>query len=380
MNLLINFSTLKVGGGQNVAMNFLSKIFEVFLDDVNLFFIVAKNSEPHKYLKEINYKNFIVVSNNPIKRIFFENFESKEILKLWNIDIIYTYFGYGLFPKNYIQVSGVAVSNVFFPEINFWDYYPFHKKFVKKLIDKYRIYGIKKANALIFENKTMENRCKQFKWNYHTTFIKPSIINYKNSKYENSIQWDFIKSDIPKGLFLCGWHLNKNVLIIPKIAKILKNKNIKYKFIITAGNKKGNFIYERFKQLISEYHVNDYIEIIEPVKKSQLKFLYENIQHVFLLSKLESFSNNIIEAWFFEKPLIITDALWSKDICNNAALFVDRDKEESITSGIIKLINDSNFTKSLINEGKKELSTYPTIEQKILLEINFIKEVYEKKS
>mgnify|MGYP000255763488 CR=1 FL=1 len=30
----------------------------------------------------------------------------------------------------------------------------------------------------------------------------------------------------PLGLFLCGWQLNKNIMLIPKIAKILKNMGI----------------------------------------------------------------------------------------------------------------------------------------------------------
>jgi len=136
MNVLINFSTLKAGGGQNVAMNFLYKVFDIKPNDINLFFLVAKNSSPHKFLQERYYKNFFVVDIHPLKRIYFEIFKSKILLEKWNIDIIYTYFGYGLFPKQYKQVSGVAVSNLFFPEIDSWEGYPIHIKLKKKKILK----------------------------------------------------------------------------------------------------------------------------------------------------------------------------------------------------------------------------------------------------
>jgi hypothetical protein len=379
MNILINFSTLKAGGGQNVAMNFLYEIFKINDLKHNLFYFVAENSLPHKFLEEKDYEYYYIVSSNPIKRIFFEMFQSKKILEKWNIDIIYSYFGYGLFPKKYIQVSGVAVSNIFFPEIDFWDGYPFYKKIAKKIIDKFRIYGVKKANGLIFENKAMEERCKKFGWNINTIFIKPSIIDY-NELYidKKKITWEFINQPSYRGLFLCSWHLNKNLLIIPKIASILKANGIDYKFIITAGHRKNNFIYKKFISLMQDYDVKNYIDIIEPVDKSQLKYLYNAIDHVFLLSALESFSNNIVESWYFEKPLIITNALWAKSICKKAALYVNRNDENDIVNGILKLIKYKTLVNRLINEGKKELMKYPSIKEKTLQELNFLEDIYEK--
>ncbi len=60
MNIMINFSTLKKGGGQNVAMNFLYEIFNIDLEDT-LYFFVANGSDPHIYLEQNGLNNYYVV-------------------------------------------------------------------------------------------------------------------------------------------------------------------------------------------------------------------------------------------------------------------------------------------------------------------------------
>ena len=114
---------------------------------------MAKNSAAHIFLIKNGYFNFTILSNNPIKRILFELFLSKKILVANNIDIIYTYFGIGMFAKRIPQVSGSADSNLYFPEIDFWSHYKGIPRFKKWLIDTYRLWGIKRASAVIFENK-----------------------------------------------------------------------------------------------------------------------------------------------------------------------------------------------------------------------------------
>ena len=57
MNVLINLSHLKIGGGQNVGLNFISTLKLINTDEFNFVFIAAKNSMIHNFLKE-NIKLF----------------------------------------------------------------------------------------------------------------------------------------------------------------------------------------------------------------------------------------------------------------------------------------------------------------------------------
>lgn len=374
MNVLINFSTLKCGGGQNVSMNFLYSFEKMELADINLLFFVAEGSEPHLYLEKIHYPNYFIVPRNPLTRILFEIFLSYKCLKECNIDIIYSYFGTGFFTKKIPQVSGSADSNLYFPEIDFWSDYKGIERLKKWIIDLYRIWGVKRSNAVVFENEALEARAKILFKLKNTTLIKPSI-NFEFEHKHFRLPSD-IPEGVPKGLYLCGWHPNKNYIIIPELASELKQIGVPFHFIITAPPD-NSLRHKQFVELISKFNVHEMVSIVGQVRKDQLQSLYEQIDYVFLLSKLESFSNNIIESWFFNKPLIVTDAAWSKSICGEAALYVNRDSIGDIVDKILLTKSDAELRQRIISNGSIKLKEYPTIEERINQELEFLRNVYK---
>lgn len=373
MNILINLSTLKKGGGQNVGLNFLSGLLELKDYNDTYFFLVVKNSQIHEFLLDNNRKNILITSPSPIKRIYKEVFTMSSIFRKLKIDVIYTYFGYGLFRSDIPQICGVAVSNIFFPEIKFW-HGNFRHVLLRKIIDRYWIFGIKRADALIFENKIMEKRCQiiyGFPEN-RTVYISPSF----NSDYNSTIlEIEGLKENTVKLLMLCGWQLNKNIMRVPEIAFNLKKTNQSYQFIITAP-KDNSKEHKKFISLSKHFGVEDMINLIGPVKKKYLDSLYKQIDYVLLMSKLESFSNNIIEAWNFKKPLIVSNEQWSNSICKNAAYYIQRESPGEIANSIDELRQDKDLQNKLINEGTSQLNDYPSILEKTKSEILFIKKIY----
>jgi len=373
MNLLINLTTLKKGGGQNVALNFLQSLnTEGKLG--NFTYAVVKNSAIHSFLERNSVKKIIFMPKNPIFRILTEFFLGHTIVSKNKINIIYTYFGIGLYPKKILQVSGSADSNIYFPEIDFWSDYKGIKAIIKKIIDLYRIWGLKRMTAVIFENKVMEERSKEIFGLKETIFIMPSI----NSSFhkEKSEQSFCSQKKIFKGLFFCGWQKNKNYMLIPELAAELKKQNQNFEFIFTAPKDFSNEHLE-FLEKLKVFDVENNVRLIGTVDKKDIPSLYDEIDFVFLLSKLESFSNNIIEAWYFEKALMISDELWSKSICEDAAIYVDRNNVKDIASSICDLIKNENMYDNLIKKGKERISTYPTIKERTEQELNYLYKIYE---
>ena len=372
MKVLLNLSTLKKGGGQNVALNFLHSLENLGLLNDNFHFFVAEDSAPLKFLSKNKGDNYTVLPSNPVKRILFELFSSKKILSAKKIDIIYTYFGIGMFTKKIPQISGSADSNLYFPEINFWTHYKGISRLKKWIVDSYRIWGLKRADAVVFENELMLERSKELFGLKETTFIKPSINMDVSSRDLELLE----VSNKPRGLFLCGWQLNKNIMLIPEIALHLKKNDIPFEFAITAPIDKSD-MHLKFLDLVKQNNVEEYIKIIGSVKKEELASLYQKIDFVFLLSKLESFSNNIIEAWFYKKLLIISNELWAKSICKESALYVERDDSKMIADEIVRALKNDEIRSQIIKNASKEILDYPTINERTIAELNYIRQVYE---
>ena len=373
MKILVNLATLKKGGGQNVGLNFLKSLKEKEHELSNYHFVVARNSEIEKFLNTNGFTSYTIVSQNPLRRMFFERFRGGALLRKHKIEIIYTIFGIGLYPNRFKQVSGSADSNIFFPEVDFWGDYKGIERFKKSIVDKYRINALKRATAVIFENESMMIRSKKLYKLKHTVYIKPSInVKFKNDILElNTLEFS------KKGLFFCGWQKNKNYEIIPLLAQEIKNRKIDFQFFITAPNDHSEE-HKKFEENLEKFGVKDMVNIIGEVKKNEIASLYNQIDFVFLLSKLESFSNNIIESWHFKRPLVLADEEWSRSICKNAAKYINRNDVKMIADAVEYLIDNKKEYARLTASGTKELSMYPTISEKTNQELDYIKSIYGK--
>lgn len=373
IRVLVNFATLKQGGGQNVAMNFLYAVGSTpgLLDGFFIFYLVAKDSEPHRFLEKMGADNYRVFSRNPTIRILQEIFYGSLIVHRNNFDVIYSYFGYGQFFTRIPQICGAADSNLFFPEIDFWSQYRGLSLLKKRLVDIYRLSNIKRAHAVIFENAVMEERARKIYTLKRTKVILPSIAISDSSENKQFLSF---RPGVARGLFLCGWQLNKNVFLIPEIAAVLKARGCDFQFILTAPLD-GSENHRKFEELVRKYGVEELVSLIGPVGKDHLGDLYRSIDFVLLLSKLESFSNNIIEAWFYHRPLLISDELWAHSICGDAAIYVNRDSAEYISSKIMVLIEDEIMRTTVIENGRAALAGYPTIEERISQEMEYVRHV-----
>jgi hypothetical protein len=377
INVLINLIPIKKGGGQQVASNFVIHILQHI--ELTPIFLVTEDTFIQKLLLELKAQKVYTIKKGLIERFHFQIFQLKKIFKKEKVALIYTLMGPGLLYKNIKSVTGCAYSNLFFPEINFWGQYPFLKRIQLRLIDKYRLATTLKSDAIIFENEAMMYRCQSL-FNYpknKTKLILPSISEYSQLLFiEDEVKKHFKNINVSSYniLMLTGWHKNKNIEMVPFILKELYKNNIyDVCFIISVSPNDPNSI--KLIDSAASLGVEKNIVFIDTVAPNALPVLFEKIHAMILLSLLESFSNNIIEAWYFNKPLFISDEEWSMAICKDAAIYVKRNSSEDIAKKIIDFRKDKTMQETICKNAKRILVHYPSPKQKVDLQIDYLKEI-----
>ncbi|MBB5396048.1 glycosyltransferase [Mucilaginibacter sp. AK015] len=379
MNILLNLIPVTFGGGLQVAANFIDTVIDHNGYGHNWWIMVAKGDELSNILRRRNYKNTIEVDNSPLKRMWFEKFKINDIIQNNKIDIMYSY-GPGIPQDTIPTVVRSAYSNLYYPEIDFWGNWPLKKRIIAKVKDKYRLATTLKADALIFENKGMRSRAiKNFGYNSNNTFfIKPSVSQFNSGEIDKKKipeKFKGIPADNFNIVMLTAWHKNKNIDLVPYILKELKDEgvtDVNYLISVEADHPYSHTLMAKAK----EFGVETNIYLLGRVKVDEVKYLYAVSSASMLLSKLECFSSNIIEAWTYQKPLLLADEEWARSICEDAVIYVDRDDAQQIADKIRQLKTVKGTYKTIVDNGLTQIKTYNTPEQKVIKQIKFLEFVY----
>ena len=376
MNILIDTTSLTQGGGQKVAWNFINELLDHPRENHSFSFFCARGTAIHDALLDRGAENVCAAPASTGGRILWQLTEAPRLLRRIRPDVIYLMFGACLYPRRYCQVCGEADSNLFFPEVDFWSEYSGLKKKWKCLKDYYRVFMLKRADGIIFENQAMLERCKKLypELKDRICFIKPSIS--KRDEKQNPPQTE--NKNFFSLLMLCSWQPNKNYAVMPAVLRILKDRNIPVKLSFSVGWEDQNAEAKKFHALLKKYDVEDLVEFLGTVPPHAIPETYEKTDAVLLLSKLESFSNNIIEAWKFGRPIIVSDMEWSRSIIGDAGCFVNRDDPADIADAVEKIASDKVYRDSLIRQGTEMLQCYPDISQHVDMVMDFLKKVGKK--
>jgi glycosyltransferase involved in cell wall biosynthesis len=159
---------------------------------------------------------------------------------------------------------------------------------------------------------------------------------------------------------------------------MLENGLDNFKFVLTMDEQ--NHYAKEVLDSIVDMKLKDYIVNLGPVDNHKVANLIEQCDAMINIARLESFSNNFVEAWQMEKVLFVTDDEWAKDSCGSAAVYLDVNDHESMINSVRKVMNDEKYYSNIIDNGKKQLNTYPTPKEKISQFVEIINKYSQKGS
>lgn len=360
MNVLIDCSNLKVGGGIQVATSFLNDLYDLDLQKDNLigdlyFFIVLSPQMSNKLDKTVfsDKFHFIDLPDDIFKSKIKTSLHLIKIEKKYSIDKVFCVFGPSYYKSIVPKIVGYAIPHFIYLDSPYFKTLNIKSKLMNYLNKRVKPVLFKKnSDYLVFETEDARNRfCKLYGYDVNNTqvvsntlnriFLTPNKWVYKefNFKSKNNI------------LVLSANYSHKNLSIIPKVVDVLiqKLKFTDFKFVISQKKEVLKF----------EDEYDEYIEYLGYVSLDELPALYQSVNLLFLPTLLECFSTTYLEAMFMKVPIVTTDLSFARNICSDAAIYFSPTSESSAAHCIHKVLINGNLKQMLIKKGLKNLERFP---------------------
>lgn len=358
MNILVNCSNLKAGGGLQVADSICSQLNNYHQ---HRFYIVLSSyleSTKHKIKCYGNVEVYTYNIPNNLKTILLgrDKFLDKLVANN-NIDIVLTVFGPSRWCPKVPHLSGFAMPHLVIPESPFFISQPLAQRIKWNLWCKIRQWSFKRSAKYFWtENPYISAKLEKLLMN-RTVY---TVSNYYNQVFDKPEKW--IKSiklpefDGVTCLSISTHYPHKNFEILIECVRILKEKypKVQVRFVLTFTE----------NEMPVPHDVRDSFVFIGRVNVAECPSLYEQCDMMFMPSLLECFTACYPEAMRMEKPIVTTDMAFAKGLCGNAACYYSAVDSVAAAEAIYKVATNKDYARQLIENGKKQLKTFYNYSQR----------------
>lgn len=371
MNILVNASNLKLGGGVQVADSVICQLNRF---SQHHFIVVLSDYLKTTALRISGYPNVDVVNyniNNSLNTLLLgRNSFLDNIVKTENIDCVLTIFGPSRWNPKCHHISGFAMPHLVLPDSPYFKLLHGIAKFKSALRLRFVEQAFKRSTKYFYTENIYISNILKHKWpNHHVE----TISNFYNQIFDHPDKW--IKVNLPtfEGISMLTISANyphKNLPIAVEIAKILnvKHPNFKFRFIITVDE----------EQIAIPQELSSNFLLIGKVDITECPSLYQQADITFLPTLLECFSANYPESMRMGVPIVTTDMEFARGLCGDSALYYSPLNAEEAADRIYKLSTNPKLRENLIENGKKKLLYFDNFEVRASKLIDYCERITSK--
>lgn len=364
MNILINASNLKQGGGIQVADSICKQLTRF---DKNQYVVVLS-----PFLKETaeavsKYPN-VIVEVYHIKYTAWLLLTGRDkkldgFVKKHNVDKVLTVFGPSWWIPRVPHLCGFASSQITPQDSPFYSLQlPFRFRIHEWLRNTMlRTYYWRCSNNLYSENESVSKALRKL---YPKKSVY-TVTNYYNQVFDKPEEW--IEHPLPKFdgvsiLTMANLYPHKNLGITLGASKALKEKHPDFKFRFVISVKKENFL--RAQGIVDLEEIDRHYLFLGTVGVAECPSLYEQCDIELQPSLLESFTATYPEAMRMGKPIVTTDLAYARQLCGEAACYYNALNADAAAEAIYKVATDKDYAAQLVSNGRKKMLQYDTYEQR----------------
>ncbi|MDD3861370.1 MAG: glycosyltransferase family 1 protein [Candidatus Gracilibacteria bacterium] len=164
-----------------------------------------------------------------------------------------------------------------------------------------------------------------------------------------------IDKDTKYILFVGRLESKKNLERLVKAFSRFVDSHPEYKLIL-AGKRGVGF--DNIMRVIQEKNMMEKVIMPGYVNEEEKNILIQNCKLFAFPSLYEGFGLPILEAFYFEKPVLLSKVSSLPEVAGEAAFYCDPYDVESIEMGLMKIVSDEAYAKSLVESGKERLKEF----------------------
>lgn len=332
--IFINAFNIKSGGGEQILINVLDEFrdssYKVFVlisnfieDDLTSEFKNFKFLKLPFYLENNFLRYFLLTIIIPI---YVKTTKATKVLSLGN---------YPLRTKvkqiTYIHWPFLVYKSTDWGKINIID----------RLKKKFKVLVLKNLlktfeTDFIVQTQVMKDRLEK------TIPEKKCFVIFPNISFSNSSSLRATSNDNRGRIILFYpslFYPHKNHMQIIEVANSLRKKELKFKFIVTLQNCSFK---KTFQEKIKHHKLENFIDDIGLINRDEIRNKFYEANFLFMPTLLETFGLPYIEAMSLSKPIITSNKDFSRNLCEDAALYFDPYNAEDICKNIFLAIKNEN--------------------------------------
>lgn len=365
MRIAVNtISTKKIAGGAyQIAYNFLMETLKQH-NDVEWLYITSADVDEAvgKEFEHLKGKQYFVFPTQPDFRNTYKAVK-KELAQwesVYKPDVIYTISSPCYFTFNAPEVMRFANAWVTNPNKYAWRVLPLKAWLRMKLYRINQLRMLRKAKYIITQSETVGKGLERIlDLPENNVKVVPNVLPkvFYSIKVEKSLDDNYVDIACVAAPFP-----HKNLLIIPKVLKALKEKqgiqNVRFHLTIPHDDATLKRIFEES----ASYGVDVCIVNHDRCSQKQLGEIYNHCSICFLPTLLETFSATSLEAMYFGLNIVATDFEFNREIIKGAGLYYQPMDAEDAASKIVSFIKDPQMCSVMQEEMRKRLSLYNNYE------------------
>lgn len=284
--------------------------------------------------------------------------ELKRLERTYAPDAVFTIFGPAYFRASAPHLMGFALPNLIYalprtaPE-----------KLGRAIADYLRARVFEQSDLIAVETETVRDRLAA-----RIKFDKSKIVVIRNSV--NPILLGYKAIELPRSepyrvLVPSAYYRHKNLEIVPRVAADLRFRSGGPQFIIQLTLPENSEEWVRIYAMARRLGVADRLETLGKLTLDSLALAYQQCHAVLLPTLLEASTAVYPEAFHFRRPLVTSDRDFARELCGDAALFVDPHSSHEIGEALTRLARSEELVEKMCLAGDLQLrSSYPSASEK----------------